>query len=38
MAPVAQARPLTMFDVTNRPAQALQQALAELPRARQFGP
>jgi len=37
MPPVAQARPLQMFDVTNRPAQALQQALAELPRARQFG-
>ena len=37
MPPVAQARPLTMFDVTNRPAQALQQALSELPRASQFG-
>lgn len=37
MPPVAQARPLQMFDVTNRPAQALQQALAELPRASQFG-
>jgi len=37
MPPVAQARPLQMFDVTNRPAQALQQALAELPRARHFG-
>jgi len=35
--PVAQARPLQMFDVTYRPAQALQQALAELPRASQFG-
>jgi len=35
--PVAQARPLQMFDITNRPAQALQQALAELPRASQFG-
>jgi len=37
MPPVARARPLQMFDVTNRPAQALQQALAELPRASQFG-
>jgi hypothetical protein len=37
MPPVAQARPPQMFDVTNRPAQALQQALAELPRASQFG-
>ena len=37
MPPVAQARPLTMFDVTNRPAQALQQALSELPRASEFG-
>lgn len=37
MPPVAQARPLQMFDVINRPAQALQQALAELPRASQFG-
>jgi len=37
MPPVARARPLQMFDVTNRPAQALQQALSELPRARQFG-
>jgi len=37
MPPAAQARPLEMFDVTNRPAQALQQALSELPRARQFG-
>jgi len=37
MPPVAQARPLQMFDVTNRPAQALQQALAELPRASEFG-
>ena len=33
MPPVAQARPLQMVDVINRPAQALQQALAELPRA-----
>lgn len=37
MPPVAPARPLQMFDVTNRPAQALQQALAELPRASAFG-
>lgn len=37
MPPVAQVRPLQMFDVINRPAQALQQALAELPRATQFG-
>ncbi|MBC7374028.1 MAG: hypothetical protein H7323_08575 [Frankiales bacterium] len=37
MPPVAQARPLQLFDVTNRPAQALQQALAELPRASEFG-
>lgn len=37
MPPVAKARPLLMFDVTNRPAQALQQALAELPRASEFG-
>ena len=37
MPPVARARPLQMFDVTNRPAQALQQALSELPRASQFG-
>jgi len=37
MPPVAQARPLQMFDVTNRPAQALQQALSELPRASEFG-
>ena len=37
MPPVAPARPLQMFDVTNRPAQALQQALSELPRASAFG-
>jgi len=37
MPPVAQARPLQMFDVTNRPAQALQHALSELPRASEFG-
>ncbi len=37
MPPVAQARPLQMFDVTDRPAQALAQALAELPRASLFG-
>ena len=37
MPPVARARPLQMFDVTNRPAQALQQALSELPRASEFG-
>lgn len=37
MPPVAQVRPLQLFDVINRPAQALQQALAELPRAGQFG-
>ncbi len=35
--PVAVARPLQLFDVTHRPAQALQQSLAELPRASQFG-
>ncbi len=37
MPPAAQARPLEMFDVTNRPAQALQQALSELPRASEIG-
>jgi hypothetical protein len=37
MPPVAQARPLEMFDVTNRPAQALQTALSGLPRASEFG-
>lgn len=37
MPPVAQARRLELFDVTNRPAQALQQALVELPRASEFG-
>ncbi len=35
--PVAVARPLQLFDVTHRLAQALQQSLAELPRASQFG-
>ncbi len=35
--PVELARPLQMCDITNRPAQALQQALAELPRASLFG-
>jgi hypothetical protein len=35
--PVAEARPLQLFDLTHRPAQALQQSLAELPRASQFG-
>jgi hypothetical protein len=35
--PVAEARPLQLLDVTHRPAQALQQSLAELPRASQFG-
>lgn len=37
MPPVARARPLTMFDVANRPAQALQLALSGLPRASAFG-
>jgi hypothetical protein len=37
MPPVSQVRPLQLFDVTNRPAQALQQALAQLPRAGEFG-
>lgn len=37
MPPVARARPLQLFDVTSRPAQAVQQALAELPQASQFG-
>lgn len=35
--PVAQVRLLQLFDVTHRPAQALHQALAELPRAGRFG-
>jgi hypothetical protein len=37
MPPVAEVRPLQLFDVIHRPAQALQQALAQLPRAGEFG-
>ena len=37
MPPVTRARPLQLFDITNRPAQALQQALSQLPRAGEFG-
>ncbi len=37
MPPVAQARPLQLFDIRNRPAQALQQALSQLPWAGEFG-
>jgi hypothetical protein len=37
MPPVAEVRPLQMFHVIHRPAQALQQALAQLPRAGGFG-
>jgi hypothetical protein len=37
MPPVSEVRPLRLLDVINRPAQALQQALAQLPRAGEFG-
>jgi len=37
MPPVAQVRPLQLFDIPNRPAQALQQALSQLPWAGEFG-
>lgn len=35
--PYTQVRELTLFDLTQRPAQALHQALSELPRAVEFG-
>ena len=34
---VAVARPMTVFDITQRPGQALHQALSELPRSTDFG-